>query len=110
MSFLSRLCRGCLHAHNHQVVERAVYVHVNKFTGETEKFPALLLRCACGHKKAEALVTSYTVTMTIPIDVKKWKRVTEGAEAVAPQPVSAPGAKPAPSSPPSATPQAYVTP
>jgi hypothetical protein len=79
-------------------------VHVNKFTGEEERFPALLLRCSCGHKKAEALVTSYTVTMTIPIDVKKWKRVTEGAEAAAPQPVIAPGPEPVRASPPPVTP------
>ena len=61
------------HRHNYELVASAEYIHVNKFTGVEERFPAVWLRCACGKEKAEAVVTSFSVTVHIPIDPKNWK-------------------------------------
>ena len=66
------------HQHNYEVVACAEYIHVNKFTRAEERFPAVWLRCACGHEKAEAIVTSFTLSVRIPIEIKKWKRMTVG--------------------------------
>jgi hypothetical protein len=64
------------HRHTYEVVACAEYLHVNKFTGAQERFPAVWLRCVCGHEKAEAIVTSFTLCTRIPIALKKWKKMT----------------------------------
>jgi hypothetical protein len=70
------------HKHHYEVVECAEYVHVNKFTGAKERFPAVWMRCVCGHQKAQAIVSSATVTVRIPIKLKMWEQVTIGIRKV----------------------------
>jgi hypothetical protein len=93
MNSLKNMLVRYAHRHHYEVVACADYIHVNKFTAEGERFPALLLRCPCGQEKAEAVISSPSVSVTIPIDVKKW------AEMTVPAPRPVPGvvvAKPVP--------------
>jgi hypothetical protein len=76
MNWLKRQWTRYTHEHDHEIVACAEYVHVNKFTGVPEKFLAVWRRCACGHEHAEAIVNSYSTTVHIPIDVRKWHPVT----------------------------------